>query len=100
MRTHRFTGATSREVLKKVKLMLGDDAMILSNRNVDGGIEVVAVSGDAIEERAEPVRASRAAPAQRRPALEESAQPKRPAFDEDMEDDGYVDGLSLSRAEP
>ncbi len=47
MRTQTFTGATSREVLQKVKQALGDDALILSNRNCDGGIEVVAFAASA-----------------------------------------------------
>jgi flagellar biosynthesis protein FlhF len=41
---HSFSGATSREVLQKVKEALGDDALILSNREVAGVIEVVAVA--------------------------------------------------------
>jgi flagellar biosynthesis protein FlhF len=90
MKTHRFTGATSREVLNKVKLMLGEDAMILSNRSVDGAIEVVAVAGDAIEEERPTPRAARAA---RAPA----AAPRR-EFADALDDDGYVDGLS--RSEP
>lgn len=48
MRTHRFVGATSREVLHKVKQALGDDALILSNRAHDGGIEVVALSASEV----------------------------------------------------
>jgi flagellar biosynthesis protein FlhF len=44
MRTHKFTGATSREVLHKVKQALGDDALILSNRARDGVIEIVALA--------------------------------------------------------
>ena len=44
MRTHIFTGNTSREVLHKVKQALGDDALILSNRARDGAIEVVALA--------------------------------------------------------
>lgn len=44
MKTHTFTGATSREVLHKVKQALGDDALILSNRACSGGIEVVALA--------------------------------------------------------
>jgi flagellar biosynthesis protein FlhF len=49
MKKHTFTGATSREVLQKVKLALGDDALILSNRTVGDGIEVVALAADAFE---------------------------------------------------
>ena len=60
MRTHRFVGATSREVLNKVKQALGDDALIVSNRAHDGGIEVVAMA--AVEMMDEPVSAKPAAP--------------------------------------
>lgn len=48
MRTQIFTGATSREVLHKVKEALGDDALILSNRARDGVIEVVALAASDI----------------------------------------------------
>ncbi|HYI85883.1 MAG TPA: flagellar biosynthesis protein FlhF [Burkholderiales bacterium] len=48
MRTQTFTGATSREVLHKVRQALGEDALILSNRGVEGGIEVVALSASAL----------------------------------------------------
>ncbi len=43
MKVQSFSGATSREVLQKVKEAFGDDALILSNREVAGGIEVVAL---------------------------------------------------------
>lgn len=48
MRMHSFSGATSREVLQKVKEALGDDALILSNREVAGIIEVVAVAANEV----------------------------------------------------
>ena len=44
MKMHRFTGLTSRDVLRKVRDQLGDGALILSNRAVPGGIEVIAAS--------------------------------------------------------
>ena len=44
MNARRFTGASSREVLAKVRDALGPDAMILSNRNTPNGMEVVAVA--------------------------------------------------------
>lgn len=63
MRTHTFSGATSREVLHKVKHALGDDALILSNRAVHDGIEVVALAAcDAKPADAQPLRAAPAAP--------------------------------------
>jgi flagellar biosynthesis protein FlhF len=49
MRTQTFTGATSREVLHKVRQALGEDALILSNRACEGGmIEVVALAASAL----------------------------------------------------
>lgn len=44
MNAQRFTGATSREVLTKVRDALGPDAMILSNRATATGMEVLAVA--------------------------------------------------------
>src|SRR5829696_3630401 len=68
MRTHTFSGATSREVLQKVKHALGDDALILSNRAVHGGIEVVALcASDARPADAQPVQAPLRLPAQPAP---------------------------------
>jgi flagellar biosynthesis protein FlhF len=59
MRMHSFSGTTSREVLQKVKQALGDDALILSNREVEGRIEVVALAAaDATIGRAMPARAA------------------------------------------
>lgn len=42
MSMKRFFSATSREAIKLVRAELGDDAVILSNREVDGGVEVIA----------------------------------------------------------
>src|SRR5688500_6580971 len=66
MRTHRFVGATSREVLNKVKQALGNDALIVSNRAHEGGIEVVAMA--AVEMMDEPASVKPAAPAAPKPA--------------------------------
>src|SRR5687767_3552188 len=48
MSPRKFFGATSREVLQKVKQALGDDALIVSNRPVNGGIEITALAADAL----------------------------------------------------
>ncbi|MFA7505398.1 MAG: flagellar biosynthesis protein FlhF [Burkholderiaceae bacterium] len=42
MRTQRFFGATAREALARVKASLGEDAVILRNRRIDGGVEILA----------------------------------------------------------
>jgi flagellar biosynthesis protein FlhF len=46
MKPQRFHGTTSREVLRKVKQALGEDALIVTNRATDGGgIEITALPG-------------------------------------------------------
>jgi len=42
MKLNRFVGATTREVLRQVRAALGPDALIVSNRTVADGIEVIA----------------------------------------------------------
>ena len=42
MKIRRFQGATTREVLAQIRSALGDEAVILSNREVAGGVEIVA----------------------------------------------------------
>ncbi len=44
MSAKKFVGATSREVLHKVRRALGDDAVIIANRAVGNVIEVLAMS--------------------------------------------------------
>ncbi len=48
MSAKKFSGATSREVLNKVRQALGDDAVIIANRAVGTGVEVLAVSANAL----------------------------------------------------
>lgn len=43
MNARKFIAATSREALKMVRLELGDEAVILSNRKVPEGVEIVAM---------------------------------------------------------
>ncbi|ANA35475.1 Signal recognition particle receptor FtsY [Ralstonia mannitolilytica] len=66
MKMHRFTGLTSRDVLRKVRDQLGDDALILSNRAVPGGIEVIAASDTHLDALVDPHSTAPKA-AQRRP---------------------------------
>lgn len=44
MNVRKFIAANARDALKKVKETLGDDAIILSNRGVPGGVEIMAVA--------------------------------------------------------
>jgi len=50
MRVKRFFGADSRQAMRQVRDELGDDAVILSNKKVDNGVEIVCAldyDGDA-----------------------------------------------------
>ncbi len=44
MNVKKFVAANAREALKRVKETLGNDAIILSNRGVAGGVEIMAVA--------------------------------------------------------
>ena len=44
MNVRKFIAATARDALRKVKETLGPDAIILSNRSVPGGVEIMAVA--------------------------------------------------------
>lgn len=46
MNVRKFTAATSREALRKVREALGPDAVILSNRPVDGVVEIMALANE------------------------------------------------------
>jgi flagellar biosynthesis protein FlhF len=44
MKVRKFIGATTREALRQVRDALGADALILSNRRIPGGVEIMAVT--------------------------------------------------------
>jgi flagellar biosynthesis protein FlhF len=46
MQIRKFFGANTREVLRQVRDALGSNALILSNRQVAGGIEIMAMAED------------------------------------------------------
>ena len=48
MKARSFFAETSREALRQVKDALGPDAVILANRRVEGGVEIVAMGGKEI----------------------------------------------------
>jgi flagellar biosynthesis protein FlhF len=54
MNVKKFTAATSREALRKVREALGPDAVILSNRPVDGVVEILALDNDDVASLAAP----------------------------------------------
>jgi flagellar biosynthesis protein FlhF len=54
MNVKKFTAPTSREALRKVRDALGPDAIILSNRPVDGVVEILALDNDDVASLASP----------------------------------------------
>lgn len=59
MNIKKFTAPSSREALRQVRMTLGENAVILSNRNVDGQIEILAMNDDSARDI--PVEKARAA---------------------------------------
>jgi flagellar biosynthesis protein FlhF len=49
MNVRKFIAATARDALHKVKELLGPDAIILSNRTIPGGVEIMAVAASDME---------------------------------------------------
>lgn len=72
MNVKKFTAATSRDALRKVREALGPDAVILSNRPVDGVVEILALDNDDVAALASP-------------AIEEPQAPGFQAFDNDFD---------------
>lgn len=56
MNVRKFIAATARDALRKVKEMLGPDAIILSNRAIPGGVEIMAVAASDMETIIPPLR--------------------------------------------
>jgi flagellar biosynthesis protein FlhF len=78
MNVKKFTAATSREALRKVRDALGPDAVILSNRPVDGVVEILALDNDDVASLAAPAPGSDMA--QPAPRLDLNAFDEAPAF--------------------
>lgn len=77
----KFHAGTTREALRQVRDALGANAIILSNRQVEGGVEIIAVADldmAVLTEQAEPAVAPRppARPAQPAPRPQAAARPE------------------------
>src|SRR5471032_609965 len=75
MNVKKFTAPTSREALRKVREALGPDAVILSNRQSDGMVEILALANDDAASLTSPADYSPMAYPE--PQLELPAQPVR-----------------------
>jgi flagellar biosynthesis protein FlhF len=49
MTVKRFFGDSAREALRKVKAALGPEAIVVSNKAVPGGVEIMAMSADSLD---------------------------------------------------
>ncbi len=63
MNVKRYFAQTAREALRALKEELGADAIVLSNRAVEGGVEILALPPDAVGAIQAPRRPAAAAPA-------------------------------------
>jgi flagellar biosynthesis protein FlhF len=67
MNVRKFIAANARDALRKVKETLGNDAIILSNRGIPGGVEIMAVAARDMA-MIVPTPVADRAPPERRPA--------------------------------
>jgi flagellar biosynthesis protein FlhF len=81
MNVKRFTGKNSREAMQKVRLAFGDNAVVLSTKPANGGVEVLAMAPESVAaiERFNtahaPLAPAAAAPEAPLSALRQQAQP-------------------------
>ena len=92
MNVRKFVAGTSREALYMVRGELGADAVILSNRKVDGGVEIVALPHDALS-GTETVRATGKA----NPAARQATQAPRAQQAEAREQQGILSEIKSMR---
>ncbi len=71
MNIRKFFGSSTREALRQVRDVLGADALILSNRRVEGGVEIMAVADNEMQALTNDQRAPQEQPA---------AMPRQPAI--------------------
>jgi len=75
----KFVAATSREAMQKMKNELGPDALVISNRKVAAGVEILAMAENAVESLEQHAQSAGAAPApQARSVAGQVAAPARP----------------------
>ena len=82
MSVKRFFAETARECLRRVKEEFGPDAIVVSNKPVDGGVEMVAMSEaglEALSRTSVPLSMAGTAATAARPAPPTSAAAARPA---------------------
>lgn len=97
MNVKRYQAPTAREALRALKAELGADAIVLSNRAVESGVEILALPAEsvgAIHAAARRPERQEAAPSIRR---ETAAQQAVSGFDDVTDDEDYTVSLSAAR---
>jgi flagellar biosynthesis protein FlhF len=110
MTVKRFFGESAREALRKVKAALGPEAIVISNKPVPGGVEIMAMSADSLAalqggSAAAPVAAAQPAPpassaAPASKAGAPAAVPPAPTFPVADDVDDYAVSLSAKARAP
>ena len=98
MTPRKYLAATARDALRRIKEDLGPDAIVLSNRPVEGGVEILALPANALEAMTAPAKKPAAPP----PVAEPSPVRALPAMS-DADDDFEVtlsSSLASRRAAP
>jgi flagellar biosynthesis protein FlhF len=63
MNVRRFVGKNAREAIAQARGVWGDQAVVLSNRSIEGGVEIVAMAGTDVPALAAPAQPAKATPA-------------------------------------
>jgi len=69
MNISRFFGSTNREAMRQVRMALGSEALIVSNRRVNGGVEILATDGTKVAGDAPVAVVTAPPPAAQQPAM-------------------------------
>ncbi|OHC64525.1 MAG: flagellar biosynthesis protein FlhF [Rhodocyclales bacterium GWA2_65_20] len=94
MTVKRYFAETAREALRRVKVELGPDAIVVSNRAVDGGVEIMAMSADSLNALSQQTPAAPAAP------RAEALRPADPVRAAAAVEDDYTVSLSSKARSP
>jgi flagellar biosynthesis protein FlhF len=108
MQVRKFLAPTTRDALRQVRDVLGADALILSNRRVEGGVEIMAVTDGDVQALTGATPAAQATPAvppetiaailhRRQPAPAAAPAVRTPQF-ETLKSPGSGGGIDAYRA--
>ncbi|MHB1676955.1 MAG: flagellar biosynthesis protein FlhF [Sulfuriferula sp.] len=99
MNVQKFIASSAREALRQVRDALGPDAVILSNRSVPGGVEIVALASEDIASLVSPVVEKEAEPQPVLMAFSPSSRAKPSAMRHNQAED-LAEALQTARSRP